>query len=52
MVTKCVSLNSEPCMSNPVLINLNHYPFNYYPIMFSLDKYNGSCNNVENYLQK
>ena len=25
---------------------LNHVKFNYYPFMISLDKHNGSCNNV------
>ena len=46
--TKCISLNNQPIMTRPTLIDLNldehdqglcHYPF-----MLSLDRYKGSCN--------
>ena len=48
--TKCVSLNNDPCMIRPTLINLNHVNFKYYPFMISIDKRSGSCNSI--YLQK
>ena len=46
--TKCLSLNDEPCMVRPTLINLrltlNPVELKYYPFMTTLDKCNGSCN--------
>ena len=38
LTTKCVSLNDELCMIRPKL--------KYYPFLISLDKCNGSCNNL------
>ena len=38
LTTKCVSLNNEPCMIRPTLIDLNPVELNYYPFMISLDK--------------
>ena len=49
--TKCLSLNDEPCMVRPNLINFNPAELNYYPFMISLDKWTGSCN-VMSLLQK
>ena len=43
LLTKCMSLNNEPCMTRPTLIELDPVKFNYYPFMISLDKCNGSC---------
>ena len=45
LATKCMSVNNDPCMTRPTLIDLNHVKFNYFPFMISLDKCNGSCNN-------
>ena len=44
LATKCLSLNGEPCMVRPTLIDLNHVELKYYPFMISLYKCNGSCN--------
>ena len=44
LATKCVSLNKEPCMIRPTLIDLNPIELIYYPFMISLDKCNGSYN--------
>ena len=44
LATKCVSLNDEPCMFRPTVIDLNPVELTYYPFMISLDKCNGSCN--------
>ena len=44
LATKCLSLNDEPCMVRPTLIDFNHVELKYYPLMISLDKRNGSCN--------
>ena len=41
-----VSLSNEPCMTRPALIDLNPFELKYYPFMNSLDKYNESCNVV------
>ena len=48
--TKCVSLNSEPCMTRSFPIDLNHVELKYYPFMISLDKCNGSCNSINDLL--
>ena len=45
-VAKCMPLNNKLCINRPTLIDLNPLNFNYYPFMISLDKCNGSCNNV------
>ena len=42
--TKCLSLNDEPCMIRPTLINLSPVEFKYYPFTNSLDKCSGNCN--------
>ena len=47
LATKCVSLNNEPCIIRPTLIELNTVERNCYPFMISLDKCNGSCNVVD-----
>ena len=41
-----VSLNNETCMATPTLIDLNLVDFNYYQLMTSPHKCNGSCNAV------
>ena len=38
LAAKCVSLNNEPCMARPTLIDLNPTELNYYPFTISLDK--------------
>ena len=38
LTTTSVSLNNEPCMIRPTLIDLNPVELNYYPFMISLDK--------------
>ena len=42
LATKCVSLNKEPCLIIPNLVDLNPIDFNYYLFMISLDKCNKS----------
>ena len=44
LATKCVSLNNKPCITRPVLINLNSLELNYYLFMISLVKCNEICN--------
>ena len=48
LATKYVSLNNEPCMTIPILIELNPADLNYHSFMISLDKCNGSCNTIDN----
>ena len=47
LATKCVSLNNEPGMIMPTVMDLNPSELNYYPFMISLDKCNGSFNAVD-----
>ena len=44
IVLLSVSLNDEPSMVRPALIDLNPVEVKYYPFMISLDICNGSCN--------
>ena len=44
LTTKCVSLNDEPYMVIPTLIDLNPFELKYYPFMISLEQCSGSCN--------
>ena len=43
LATKCVSLDNEPCMTKPTLVDLNHIELDYYSFIMNLDKCNGSC---------
>ena len=43
---KYLSLNDEPCMIRPTLIDLNPVEIKYYAFMISLDECNGSCNTL------
>ena len=52
LATKCVSLNNEPCMIRPTLIDLKLVDLKYYPIMIRLDKYSRSCNSVDDLSKK
>ena len=42
LAAECVSLNDEPCMIRPTLIDLNPADLKYYPFMISLDKRSGT----------
>ena len=42
--TKCVSLNDEPCIIRPNLMDLHPVEVKYYPFMISLDNCTISCN--------
>ena len=46
-ITTFMSLNNEPWVIRPALIDLNSFEFIYYPLMISLDECNGSCNVVD-----
>ena len=45
--TKCISLNNEPCLVRPILIDLNQNEFHYYLFMVSLNRCNGYCNTLD-----
>ena len=47
LATKCMSLNDEPCLVRPNLIDLNPNELYYYPFMVSLDRCDGSCNTLD-----
>ena len=40
-----LTLNNEPCMSRPTLIDLIPVELNYYPFMISIEA--GSCNSID-----
>ena len=42
-----MSLNNEPCMIRPFLIDLNPVELKYYLLMIDVDKCSGSCNSVD-----
>ena len=44
LATRDLSLNDEPSMFRPNLINLNLVDIKYYQFMVRLDKCSGSCN--------
>ena len=46
LATKFVSLHNEACMVRYFLIDLHPIEIKYYLFMISLQKYNGSCNAV------
>ena len=46
LVTKCVLLNDEPCITRPAVIDLNSVDFNYV-CMISLGKCNGHFHAVD-----
>ena len=48
LATKCVSLDNEPCMTKPTLVDLNHIELDYYSFIMNLDKCNGSCHVADN----
>ena len=43
LATKLTSLNDDPCMIRPTLVDLNSIELNHYSFMTSVDKCNGSC---------
>ena len=50
--TKRFSLNIEPYMTRPTLIDLNSLELNYHLLTVSLDKCHGSCNVVDDLFTK
>ena len=44
---ECVSMNNQPCMVRPMLIDVNPDELHYYPYIISLDRCDGSCNNAQ-----
>ena len=47
LASKSISLNNEPCIERPNLINLKPIELNYYPIIIVLERCNGSCNTLD-----
>ena len=50
--TECMTLNNQPYMTRPIIINLNPVELKYYQFVFSLDACSGSRNFLTIYLQK
>ena len=51
LAIKCVSLNDEPCMTKPMLADLNPVELNY-SFMISLEKFIGSFNVFDDLFMK
>ena len=47
LATKCISLNSEPCLARLTLIDLDSNKLHCYSFMVSLDRCNGSYNALD-----
>ena len=49
--TTCISLNNQPCITQPTLLGLNPGKYNrnlhYYPFIVNLNKCNGSYNSLD-----
>ena len=49
--TDSISLNNYPCMSRPILVDVNQDGYNqglrYDPFILNLDRYNRSCNTFD-----
>ena len=43
---KCISLNNQDCKIRPEIININSNQPLFYPNSVKINKYSGSCNNI------
>ena len=43
---KCVSINNQKCKIRPEIININSNEPSLYPYRIKINKYSGSCNNI------
>ena len=46
-VTKCASLNNQPCQSKPTRVNINYNEPLYYPFNVSVKKCGRRCNAID-----
>lgn len=49
---KCVTIDSQPCMVRPKLIDFNPDEFHYYPCIIRMNWCNGSCNSADDPVRK
>ena len=45
-VLKCVSMNNQECKIIPEIININSNEPLFYPYSIKIEKWSGSCNNI------
>ena len=43
---KCASMNNKECEIRPKIINLNSNEPSFYPYSIEINKFSGSCNNI------
>ena len=43
---KCASMNHQKCKVRPEIININNNEPSFYPYIILLNKWSGSCNNI------
>ena len=51
-VLKYVSLNNQECKIRPVVININSNETLFYPYNILVNKFSGSCNDINNFYAK
>ena len=47
LVAKYISMNNQPCMARPTLIDMNSDELYYYPFIVSRNRYDRNCNIAE-----
>ena len=48
----CISMNNQPCKARPEIINNNSNEPVFYPFSIKTSKCSGSCNNINDPMQK
>ena len=49
---RCVSMSNQECKIRPKIINANSNEPSFYPYSIKIDKYSGSCNNINDLYAK
>ena len=44
----CISMQNQACKTKPEIININSNNPIFYPFSIKINKYSGSCNNINN----
>ena len=49
---RCVSMNNQECKIRPKIINVNSNEPSFYPYSIKINKYSGSCKNINDLYAK
>ena len=47
---ECVSMNNQVCKARPIIIDVNNNEPVFYPYSIKVNKYSGSCNNINDHM--